>query len=210
MRGGLLRGVFIKKFHCVSNKKQTWTLATSRNRWNTSFLSVIQIKICAEYRDMLPRPMPVCQEPLLRPIGRSSGVPDIFSRGLGSMSRYSAQILICFIAYIFHCLIPLWVWLETSQNCHHAQCSLPLAITIKMMPLIRQSYLPACWGAAAWTLSGNYATDLMKLTHKLYDICVNGKFSVQESSELRVSLHTCEYFYCMSAKNLDWLQKCWK
>ena len=29
------------------------------------------------------------------------GVPDKSSRGLGSMSRYSAQILICFIAYIF-------------------------------------------------------------------------------------------------------------
>ena len=63
--------------------------------------SVIQIKICAEYRDMLPRPRLVCQEPGLRPIGRSPGVPDKSSRGLGSMSRYSAQILICFIAYIF-------------------------------------------------------------------------------------------------------------
>ena len=62
---------------------------------------VIQIKICAEYRDMLPRPRLVCQEPGLRPIGRSPGVPDKSSRGLGSMSRYSAQILICFIAYIF-------------------------------------------------------------------------------------------------------------
>ena len=62
----------------------------------------IQIKICAEYRDMLPRPRLVCQEPGLRPIGRSPGVPDKSSRGLGSMARYSAQILICFIAYIFH------------------------------------------------------------------------------------------------------------
>ena len=61
----------------------------------------IQIKICVEYRDMLPRPWLVCQEPGLRPIGLSPGVPDKSSRGLGSMSRYSAQILICFIAYIF-------------------------------------------------------------------------------------------------------------
>ena len=61
----------------------------------------IQIKICAEYRDMLPRPRLVCQEPGLRPIGRSPDVPDKSSRGLGSMSRYSAQILICFISYIF-------------------------------------------------------------------------------------------------------------
>ena len=69
---------------------------------NASMLYLnIQIEICAEYRDMLPRPMLVCQEPGLRPIGRSPGVPDKSSRGLGSMSRYSAQILICFIAYIF-------------------------------------------------------------------------------------------------------------
>ena len=50
---------------------------------------------------MLPRPRLLCQEPGLKPIGRSPGVPDKSSRGLGSMSRYSALILICFIAYIF-------------------------------------------------------------------------------------------------------------
>ena len=70
-------------------------------RVNYQGVYIIQIKICAEYRDMLPRPRLVCQEPGLRPIGRSPGVPDKSSRGLGSMSRYSAQILICFIAYIF-------------------------------------------------------------------------------------------------------------
>ena len=43
----------------------------------------------------------VCQEPGLRPMGRSPGAPDKSNRGLGSMSRYSAQILICFISYIF-------------------------------------------------------------------------------------------------------------
>ena len=68
---------------------------------HTVYHFIIQIKICAEYRDMLPRPRLVCQEPGLRPIGRSPGVPDKSSRGLGSMSRFSAQILICFIAYIF-------------------------------------------------------------------------------------------------------------
>ena len=110
----------------------------------------IQIKICAEYRDMLPRPRLVCQEPGLRPIGRSPGVPDKSSRGLGSMSRYSAQILICFIAYIFS--ISLWVWLGTLQNCHHAQCPLPLFIVIRMRLLsahqtIKSPSMP-CWGAA--------------------------------------------------------------
>ena len=106
---------------------------------------VIQIKICGEYRDMLPRPRLVCQEPGLRPIGRSPGVPDKSSRGLGSMSRYSARILICFIAYIFLIFfIPLWVWLGTLQDCQYAQCPLPLSIVIRMRLVIRQSKLPAC------------------------------------------------------------------
>ena len=105
----------------------------------------IQIKICAGYRDMLPRPRLVCQEPGLRPIGRSPGIPDKSSRGLGSMSRYSAQILICFIAYIFLIFfIPLWVWLGTLQDCQYAQCPLPLSIVIRMRLVIRQSKLPAC------------------------------------------------------------------
>ena len=104
---------------------------------------VIQIKICAEYRDMLRRPRLVCQEP--RPIGRSPGVPDKSSRGLGSMSWYSAQILICFIAYVFlFCFIPLWVLLGTLQDCQYAQCPLPLSIVIRMRLVIRQSKLPAC------------------------------------------------------------------
>ena len=61
---------------------------------------LILFKVCAEYRDMLPRPRLVCQEPGLRPIGRIPGVPNKSSRGLGIMSRYSVQILICFIVSI--------------------------------------------------------------------------------------------------------------
>ena len=91
-------------------------------RWNSY---VIQITICAEYRDMPPRPRLVCQEPGLRPIG----VPDKSSRGLVSMSRYSAEILICFIADIFF-FIPLWVWLElcrtATKQMHSALCHCPL------------------------------------------------------------------------------------
>ena len=127
-------------------------VASSRASPNKPKKFVIQIKICAEYRDMLPRPRLVCQEPGLRPIGRSPGVPDKSSRGLGSMSRYSAQILICFIAYIFQFSISLWVWLGTLQNCHHAQCPLPLFIVIRMRLLsahqtIKSPSMP-CWGAA--------------------------------------------------------------
>ena len=61
----------------------------------------IQIKICAEYREVLPRPRLVCQGPGLISIGRSPDVPDKSSRGLGNMSRFSAQILICFIHFHF-------------------------------------------------------------------------------------------------------------
>ena len=56
-----------------------------------------QIKISAEYRDMLPRPrLDLSGTPGMRPIGPS---PSSWrtSLGLGSMSRYSAQIWICMI-----------------------------------------------------------------------------------------------------------------
>ena len=98
----------LPRWVCVLAVYELWdgvlaVLATNNdlNSGGDAPVMAIQIKICAEYRDMLPRPRLVCQEPGLRPIGRSPGVPDKSSRGLGSMSRYSAQILICFIAYIF-------------------------------------------------------------------------------------------------------------
>ena len=67
--------------------------------WNTNWklYAKKQIKICAEYRDMLPRPrLDLSGTPGLRPIGLSPGSWQT-SLGLGSMSRYSAQILICII-----------------------------------------------------------------------------------------------------------------
>ena len=128
----------------------------------------MQIKICAEYRDMLPRTRLVCQEPGLRPIGRSPGVPDKSNRGLGSMSRYSAQILICFIAYIFiffclflsgfgrelcrtaitlsalcHCpLLSEWGWPLDNQNSQHAllKCSWPWKYSLAFMPKDRWNW----------------------------------------------------------------------
>ena len=56
-----------------------------------------QIKICAEYRDILPRPrLDSSGTPGRRPIGLSPGSWQT-SLGLGSTSRYSTQILICII-----------------------------------------------------------------------------------------------------------------
>ena len=66
-----------------------------RNEKNRKMYAIKQIKICAEYRDMLPRPrLDLSGTPGLRPIGLSPGSWQT-CLGLGSMSRYSAQILIC-------------------------------------------------------------------------------------------------------------------
>ena len=134
---------------------------------------------------MLPRPRLVCQEPGLRPIGRSPGVPDKSSRGLGSMSRYSAQILICFIAYIFFNFQFLcgfgWEPCRTATM-HSAPCHCSLLSEWGCSVLIRQSNPPACLpeGQQEETLSGIHATELVKLADKMDEICISGKFSVQE------------------------------
>ena len=146
---------------------------------------------------MLPRPRLVCQEPGLRPIGRSPGVPDKSSRGLGSMSRYSAQILICFIAYIFQFLfIPLWVCLGTLQDCQYAQCPLPLSIAIRMRLVIRQSKLPACL-AVVQLAHQNTLWDLchrlVKLTDKWMKSVSIGNFqNKNQVNSMESLLHTCE------------------
>ena len=51
--------------------------------------------------------------------------------------------------------------------------------------LIRQSNLPACLaeGQREETLSGIHATELVKLADKMDEICISGKFSVQEPSK---------------------------
>ena len=152
-----------------------------------SYLHNIQIKICAEYRDMLPRPRLVCQEPGLRPIDRSPGVPDKSSRGLGSMSRYSAQILICFIAYIFLIFfIPLWVWLGSAiVHCNQNEAG-HQTIKAPSMPCLRCS-----WSIKTlWHLNHS----LVKMTDKIDEICINGKFSAQEPSEWRdFSIHVSNF-----------------
>ena len=107
-----------------------WLYGHAKCGAESEWANIIQIKICAEYRDMLPRPRLVCQEPGLSPIGRSPGVPDKSSRGLGSMSRYPAQILICFITYIFQKKMSFLCWfgweLCRTASMHSAICHCPL------------------------------------------------------------------------------------
>ena len=67
---------------------------------NKKMYAIKQIKICAEYRDMLPRPrLDLSGTPGLQAIGLSPGSWQT-SLGLGSTSRYSAQILICITGWV--------------------------------------------------------------------------------------------------------------
>ena len=73
------------------------------------------------------------------------------------MSQYSAQILICFIAYIFIFFNSSMGFAGNLEDCNHAH-----------------------WPFK--TLSGIYANGQVKLTDKMDEICINGKLSVQEPS----------------------------
>ena len=180
LSSGNLRPFFLGlKFSPAVSKIPKYVLATP-GTWICQCYS-IQIKICAEYRDMLPRPRLVCQEPGPRPIGGSPGVPD-----KSSQSWYSVQILICFIAYIFQFFIPLWVWLGILQNCHHTKCPLPLSIVIRMRLVIKQSKLPACLAEVQL----GHVNTLWHLCHRTGEIGLN---LFQEPFEWRGSLwNTCE------------------
>ena len=86
-------------------------LQRNEKKKNRKMYAIKQIKICAEYQDMLPRPrLDLSGTPGLRPIGLSPGSWQT-SLGLGSMSRYSAQILIC----ITNMGQPLPIAIVTSQ-----------------------------------------------------------------------------------------------
>ena len=156
--------------------------------WHTC-IYIIQIKICAEYRDMLPRPRLVCQAPGLRPKGRSPGVPDKSSRGLGSMSRYSAQILICFIAYIFLFFFHSSVGL-VGIFAGLAVCTVPSAIVHCNQneaghQTIKAPSMP-CWGAVGPSKhSLAFKSQPGENDRQMDEICINRKFSAQEPSEWR-------------------------
>ena len=112
---------------------------------------------------MLPRSRLVCQEPGLRPIGRSPSVPDKSSWGLGTMFRYSAQILICFIAYIFHffyssvslvgnfaglpvCTVPYAIVHCNRNEAGHQTSKLPACLAeVQLAQEYSQAFMPHEW-----------------------------------------------------------------
>ena len=149
---------------------------------------------------MLPRPRLVCQEPGLRAIGRSPGVPDKSSWGLGSMSRYSAQILFCFIAYIplFYSSVGV-----AGNIVGLPPCTVPSAIAHCNQneaghQTTKAPSMPCLGAAGTWEHSVINAIWLLKLADKMDEICINGKFSLQESSEWRV--------FCVLVSNFSVIQ----
>ena len=82
---------------CMMTVLQSSQPNPQRNK-KMKMYGIKQIKNSAEYRDMLPRPqLDLSGTPGLRPIGLSPGSwqTSLGLQPLGSMSRYSAQILIC-------------------------------------------------------------------------------------------------------------------
>ena len=109
-------------------------------------------------------------------VGLSPGVADNSSRGQGSMSRYSAQILICFVVYILQFSLPLRVGLGIL--CLKTACadSAPCPSWSEWRSHSRQSNLPASFARNAGEISVIYAKELMKLTNKGDKIHISGKF----------------------------------
>ena len=148
---------------------------------------------------MLPRPRLVCQEPGLRPIGRSLSVPNKSSRDLDSMSRYSVQILICFIAYIFN-----FFYSSVGLVGNFAglpPCTVPSAIVHCNQnedghQTIKAPSMPF-WVSLAIENTLWYLWDRTGEIDR-YEICINGEFSVQVPNEWRVS--------CIPVSNFTVLQ----
>ena len=96
--------------------------------------AIKQIKICAEYRDMLPRPrLDLSGTPGLRPIGLSPGSWQT-SLGLGSMSRYSAHILICITQglYLTYNCVPQYIWGYFAEMCNKSHWILQRIYRLKV------------------------------------------------------------------------------
>ena len=122
--------------------------------------AIKQIKICAEYRDMLPRPrLDLSGTPGLRPIGLSPGSWQT-SLGLGSMSRYSAQILI---------RITYSSYVESQLRTHtvHEWCRREhgnlLSLYPKLIRMLREAILLfRIWGRSWYICKGPWVVGLEK------------------------------------------------
>ena len=144
-----------------------------QRKWKKRKMYAIkQIKICAEYRDMLPRPrLDLSGTPGLRPIGLSPGSWQT-SLGLGSMSRYSAQILICITQqkWSFEIINPMiYQWMAyprtrevasqatKSIRCPRtAQAFMHLLINPGLYLTYNWGYFAEMWNKSHWILQRIY------------------------------------------------------
>ena len=141
-----------------------------------------KLRSVQKIRTWYPRSMWVCQESGLRLKDRSPSVPDKPGRGFGYMSRYSVQILICFIAYIFHLSSAGWVGNLAFQDRHSALCHCPLS-SERGCSLDNQIYQHALHGPRCSRMNGLpgiYATELVKLTNAMDAIHINGEGFYQD------------------------------
>ena len=136
-----------------------------------------------------PKPRQVWQEPGTWPnlFGRRPGVPDKPADVLSTISRYFAQILNCFIAYIFpfsnssvgwtgnivfqDCLTMPSVHCDQNGTVTEGQAN--LIASLKWTEKLLQGEKP----------SGIYAIELMKLIGKGDTIHISGKVWIQDRSE---------------------------
>ena len=133
---------------------------------------------------MLPKRRLICEEPGCT----CPGVPDKSNWGLGSISRYSARILICFIAYIFLFYSSVGF---VGEFAGLPPCTVPSAIVHCDQneaghQTIKSPIMP-CWGAAGWHSLAimpqdwwNWKTKWMK---------PQWRFSVQEPSDFFLFLY---------------------
>ena len=119
---------------------------------------VIQIKICAEYRDMLPRPRLVCQD---GPKARRTWQPA------EALVECTGILYKSFIAYIFHFFISSVGLVGHLTDCRHAEYPVPLYILIRMRLLTKQCNLPTCLPDVQLDEITLAFTELMKLIHKM-------------------------------------------
>ena len=193
-----------QKALCILAVQQSPQPNPQRNKRNWKMYAIKQIKICAKYRDMLPRPrldLDLSGTPGLRHIGLSPGSWQT-SLGLGSISRYFAQVLICIANYIsYHIQYELvlqielwdlwnmvviecrwnWYWngpmcillWQWSDPCHFWMVHL---IDFNKLAVKSHCVILRLWDCRAYILPDIMHTDIIKAIPPTKSFCIAGIF----------------------------------
>ena len=152
-----------------------------------------------------PRPRRVCQESVAQVYLIHRARPWV---PLPNILR----ILICFISYIFKFSIFGGLGCAICIS-GQPQCPVTLSIFMRMRLLIRQWDLRAC---LAWAKVRQDEDTLWQLCHKTGK---NWQIKWMQFTSMEIFqyinevseefFHTCKWFYCIAAQNLDWCQQRW-